>query len=360
MNEALIARVKKVYKRYHGPSKSSFEYLSNKWNVGINTRKVGQELAHGTYGSVHELGTDKRYVIKRMDLGSDDMNLNLLRTFTNELRVGTTPRISQVGPKIYGWRVFSDSDENGNDEWFGEYIMDNVLHGETELVSQTLAQYVTKWKPGPEAPLFKKLKTTLRNFWLITKGYHGDLHGGNIAVVSRPDGTVVRVMIYDYGAHKRTKVRLSPSMTFEQLTEAINKNFARSATKRPQSVSLFPNPKKRPMYTVSSKMYAPTLGQTRRSNANLLRTVNFTTGHIMKNAGPMSLMNVLYRKKKTKLANYYNRSTAIPKTARAAPKPYVSPKRTQKTIRNYFRVPSPPKPKTFTQRSLINYFKKLV
>ena len=357
MNESLVARVTKVYKRYHGPSKSSFEYLSNKWNVGINTRKVGQELAHGTYGSVHELGTDKRYVIKRMDLGSDDMNLNLLRTFTNELRVGTTPRISQVGPKIYGWRVFSDSDENGNDEWTGEYIMDNVLRGETELVSQSLAQYVTKWKPGPGAPLFKKLKTTLRNFWLITKGYHGDLHGNNIAVVSRPDGTVVRVMIYDYGAHKRTKVRLTRNMTFEQLTEAINKNFARSATKRPQSISLFPNPKK---YTIHSKTYAPNLGQARRSNANLLRTVNVATGHIMKNAGPTSLMNVLLRKKKVAVPNYFPRGPQRPKTAQVAPKPYVSPKRVQKSIKNYYRGPSPPKPKTFTQRPLTNYFKKVI
>ena len=295
-------KIRRVYRRYHGPSKGALKYHTiGTWRgyglpAIMKTRSVTTEKLGGktTYGTVYEFGTDKRYVLKKMKIIDDDD----MAIFKNEIRVGTTPGIQRVGPRIYGWKIDSDS---------GQYIMDNVLLGDSTLVATSLTAYIQKFQPKEDNIVFKKLKTTIRNFWMITKGYHGDLHAENIAVVAKPNGSVVRVMVYDYGSHKRTKTRLTG--TFENMTRIINANFARSMAKRPFAVSLYPEG---PGYFTRTKTYAPLLGQTRRSNSNVLRATNFRTGKFIKGPGQKSLMNVLLRTQRT-------------------------PRSKQMTIKNYFR-----------------------
>ena len=334
MKDDAISKIKKVFLRYHGPSKSALKTVENKnkWagtnklklaNV-IKKRTIGPLISSGAYGDVYQFGTDFKYVWKLMNIRDKDD----LKIFMNEIRVGTTPGIERVGPRIYGW-----STPKTGTGMTGVYIMDNVLRGDTSLVSQSLEAYIGKYHPTADAPVFKMLKTTIRNFWLITKGYHGDLHGQNIAVLTKGNTpNVARVMIYDYGASKRLKGRLNRHMTFEQLANTINKNFARSVAKRPNRISMFPA---HPAYRVQSKVYAPILGQARRSNSNVLRSLSVKTGGLMKNRVP-SIMNMLYRPRKTTLPNYFGSPRKVVRSVRPRV-PYTSPKRVQTSIKNYFK-----------------------
>ena len=141
------------------------------------------------------------------------------------------------------------------------------------------------------------MKTTLRNFWLISKGYHGDLHTNNIAVVFKRGGHPVpdRVMIFDYGSHKRTKVKFTRNMSLNNMTRVINANFARTIAKpnRQNRVTMYPGPEYGNI--VKSKLYNPVLGQPRRANSNMLRTHSSITGRAMRTGrvNNKSLMNVM-------------------------------------------------------------------
>jgi len=236
-----------------------------------------------TYGSVYALGSDHKYVIKKMENVNDD---DALKVFLNEVRVGMTPGIQRVGPRIYGYKV-----RPTGDSFTCEYIMDDFTRGDPTLRSMLLREYIDTYKPGPDHLVFKKLKTTLRNFWLISKGYHGDLHTNNIAVVFKPGGHPVRVMIFDYGSHKRTKVKFTRNMSLNNMTRVINANFARSTNKPGRNSYMYPESK----FIVKSKVYNPVLGQPRRSNSNMLRTHSSIAGVIMRTNRPnnKSLMNVI-------------------------------------------------------------------
>lgn len=313
MNEA-VSKAQKVYRMYHGPSKTSLKLTSYN-GTWYGNKKIARpivitsEVSSGQYGSVLELGHDKKYVLKIMSLGvaSVPPNNDLTKIFLNEIRVGTTHNIQRVGPRIYSWRITkaAGAGKNGGDVWLGQYIMDNVLRGNNSLFSYTLHSFIEKYKPGRDADVFKKLKKTIRNFWIITQGYHGDLHSGNISVVADKDGTVKRVMIYDYGAHKRTKVLLHRNASFKNLSKIINANFERSVLKRPEQANVYP---KNNRY-MKSRTYAPILGQMRRPNGNVLRTTNLNTGTFQKLKTKIrkSIMSALLDPKKRNITNYFKR-----------------------------------------------------
>jgi hypothetical protein len=216
-----------------------------------------------------------------IDADDDDDKTQI---FLNEVRVGMTPGISRVGPRIYGFRI-----KFVGTQLVGSYIMDDFVKGDTSVKSLLLYDYIQKYRPGPNHVVFKKLKTTLRNFWLISKGYHGDLHTNNIAVVFKSRGTVVRVMIFDYGAHKRTKTKFTRNMSLADMARIINANFARSELKSP--ATLYPEG-----VPVQTKVYYPMAGQPRRSNADVLRAHAANTGSLRTGlTGQKSIMNVLMR-----------------------------------------------------------------
>lgn len=161
-------------------------------------KKLGRESA---YGVVHDVGKPGIYVIKRMNFHDEDD----VKSFRNEIKVGSLPRIGEVGPRIYAYKIIMRS--NGNDLGYGEYIMDHVTKGQKYKRFLDLNDYFDeKYKTFcPTSltgdPILQALKETLFKFYTITKGYHGDLHGGNILVLIPTQGEP-SVQIIDYGSHK--------------------------------------------------------------------------------------------------------------------------------------------------------------
>lgn len=250
-------KIQSVYRNHlahiRGPSlsKENLKVIVSSWNKETAVALIKEhpidknKTVGGLHGEVFELGTDMKYVLKHMSLRNEtDMNI-----FRNEIRVGTIPGIQSVGPKIYAWKTLLTTKPPE-----GIYIMDHILRGEKDNTWMTLAVYLAVINDiQPTDPVFVKLRRTLRNFWLLTKGYHGDLHYNNIAVVvskkvkanmvkryrrknnvPREECTpVVRVVIYDYGAHKLFKTPINKTKTtFLNLANVVNRNFKRSLAKR--------------------------------------------------------------------------------------------------------------------------------
>jgi len=226
----------------------------------ISQLRVGDRIGGDTsFGSVRLLGDDGKYVVKRMVFKAN-RNTDYLKIFLNEVRVGRMPHIAKVGPKIHLWRLIRDST---GEAVAGEYIMDSFTKGNPNLKVFTLSQYFRSSCPARGHPIFGKLRETLFNFWRITQGYHGDLHTSNIAVLVKRDGSIARLLIFDYGAHKRFKETASSSC-FEDFVDQIDREFQKRYTKSGASVEFFP-----PMSTV--KTVQPVRGQSFRPNTNLLR-----------------------------------------------------------------------------------------
>jgi hypothetical protein len=208
-----------------------------------------------------------------MEFKDDDGSDNL-KIFLNEVKVGGTPGIEKVGPRIYAWRIIRSSNGKATS---GQYIMDSFTKGDSSLTSYSFSTYVNRffrYCPGPTHPLIKMLKESLKNFYVITQGYHGDLHTGNIAVLFDPKSRdVKKVIIYDYGSHKKFKSKVSASMCLEDIMDVINREYKKSFNKYKYSQnSKFP-------VTSSVNVYYPNRSQPRRSNTQLLKAM-IPTGNI--------------------------------------------------------------------------------
>ena len=230
------------------------------FNNAIRNRTVGKRLGdRSAFGEVHELGSSLKYVVKRMKVDTP----SLKKIFYNELRVGSTPGISKVGPRIYAWRI-----KGG----YGEYIMDNFVRGDRSLTVTTFHEYM--WKhfakkcPPKSHVVWGRLRTLLKNFWVVTKGYHGDLHTNNIVVLTKPDGSIERMMIFDYGSHKKFKASVNTTMCFDDLVMLIQAEFQRSNLKSEYELNQLPN-------GTGIKMYEPKTGQPRRGNVPMLMGINY-------------------------------------------------------------------------------------
>jgi hypothetical protein len=193
------------------------------------------------------------------------------KIFFNELRVGSTPGISAVGPRIYAWRIRGQ---------YCEYIMDNFVKGDTTLAATTFHEYM--WKhfakkcPPKSHAVWGRLRTLLVHFWRVTKGYHGDLHANNIVVLTKPDGSIKRMMIFDYGSHKKFKASVNKSTCFDDFITLIRTEFHRSNQKSEYNLNEFPNGS-------GIMMYRPKTGQARRSNAAMLSGINYLGNPIRHN-----------------------------------------------------------------------------
>jgi hypothetical protein len=196
--------------------------------VGAN-RNSGRQLGSAsTYGTVIEIGG--KFVKKKMIFKKNQADA-YLKIFLNEIRVGSIPGIQKVGPKIYAWRIHRNS---AGDATSGEYIMDNfniVPEGYTSVpfdkyIRDVLGNRKTFRLKILENIFYKKFKYFLREFWRITKGYHGDLGIQNIAIVYNKSTRLVKKFIFfDYGSHKKFKTSTNNSTTFENFVNVINKEF---------------------------------------------------------------------------------------------------------------------------------------
>jgi hypothetical protein len=208
MPSALKSSYPSALRTSNNNNSNSNKNVNNNWIKTSNKNfprniKPGPIISSGGFGTVRKLTPG--FVIKKMFLESQ-RNINI---FMNEIRVGTMPGIKEVGPKIYAYRI------SGN---VGQYIMDDLGN------FLTLASFTRKMCPPTNHPIYTALKECLVKFYKITKGYHGDLHADNIAVVFNKDGSFKKIMIYDYGAHRPFKNNSSASC-FEEYMNKINRNF---------------------------------------------------------------------------------------------------------------------------------------
>jgi hypothetical protein len=115
-------------------------------------------------------------------------------SFNTEIKVGQMKNINQVGPRVLAFRRLQGK---------GQYIMDNVELGDAKAKVYTFSQFKRAKIPG----FLDFFKNAVKRFHTITKGNHGDLHGGNILIVV--NGKNIRVNIIDYGAFRTRKELLN-------------------------------------------------------------------------------------------------------------------------------------------------------
>lgn len=280
--------VSNTVKRYH--ANKSLQALRSVHNAG--KLRLGSQIGTAsTYGKVRLLGTESRYVLKEMDISRP----GLKRIFDNEVRVGSVPGISAVGPRIYAYLISPDGKR-------GAYIMDNFVRGHEELVPVTLEQYArADWRnacPLPTDPVIRLLKRKLVQFYKVTKGYHGDLHPGNIVLLLHEDtGAVKGLQIFDYGSHKAFKKNIT-GMCFDKIMDVIASEFKSSYKKKKainqRYVSAYPNES---VPVVSSR------GQPYRPNSAMLKRINYrSAANVLPHNAP-GLLNAMRSPKKPSLLN---------------------------------------------------------
>ena len=224
--------------------------------------RIGKESA---FGEVFDIGHG---LVKKVVYFPNRL-FNYLKIFMNEVRVGRTPGIEAVGPKVYAWRVVRN--ERG-EMTQGEYIMDNFAAVPPAYMVMVLDDYIQKLGacPAPSHPIYAKLKAALLTFWRLTKGYHGDLHAGNIAVVvNRATKMPKSVVIFDYGAHKRFKSHTNTETCFDEYIDIIDREFQRRSRK--QTVRL---------KNGVIPYFLGRFGQGRKANTNSLRGINVAGFHV--------------------------------------------------------------------------------
>jgi hypothetical protein len=271
-----------VKKHQYNVAKEVFRRVSNPDGSLKMGPRIGSQSA---FGIINIVGDQNRFVMKTMYLRTPSEH----RIFVNELTVGMNPAIRIVGPKIYLWR-----------QWYkdglliGQYIMDNFTKGRPGYFTMSLQDYAQKtWDtcPGPNDKVVKLLKKRLTQFWKITKGYHGDLHTENIALLFNEAGDLKNLFIFDYGAHKKFKnLRESnyQRYCFEDYIKVIQKQFKISRNRKGGS-NFYPN--------VSVPIVKPK-GQPYRSNVNMLSKLNYKNGRRTLGPKNKSLLNILLEKPK--------------------------------------------------------------
>jgi len=251
-----------------------------------NGKRMGNQ---SVYGTVTKIGG--KFVKKTMAFtttGSDS-----LKIFLNEVRVGSIPGIQAVGPKIYAWRINRDAQGKAVS---GSYIMDDFTisppNYKTVLVYDYFKNVLKGACPAPQSNFYQKLKESLTKFWQITKGYHGDLHIGNMAVTYHELSLgVKKFLFFDYGSHKKFKTATNSSKSFENFISIIEDEVNKRASKK--TTEVFHN---NGIATIEGLR-----GQPRRSNIQLLREVGLGSKY---NQSLMSCMNP---------ANYTRRVTLAPR-----------------------------------------------
>jgi hypothetical protein len=163
-------------------------------------KTLGVPSKNGTVRPISYKGNSLRFVSK--EVPREKLNI-----FKKELLVGHLLGVEKFGPRILAYRVLPDR---------GEYIMDNFLRGRTGLKVLTLDQFKKKYGRVPVI-IWKMLYKSLLSFYQITRGYHGDLHTNNIAIIMR-GGKPVQIQIYDYGTWRPFTKRI----VSQKLTNYLN------------------------------------------------------------------------------------------------------------------------------------------
>jgi hypothetical protein len=270
------------------------ENENKKINDALTANRKIKLGGNTSYGSVYQIS--EKYVMKKMKFDHAANDSDNLKIFLNEVRVGGLPGIEKVGPRIYAWRIRRD--KNGY-ATHGEYIMDSFT--KSGEVYTSLKKYAKKVCPEKNHPIFKMLKKTLTDFWKVTKGYHGDLHTENIAVILDPKNLLEpkRVIIFDYGSHKAFKVPVNDHTCFDDFVRIIDKQWKNTVNKYGANIEQYPE-------NSNVNVVYPKRSQPRRPNTQLLRHIT-VTGKVYKKKElrtEPTLMKLLEPKTQRKITNY--------------------------------------------------------
>jgi hypothetical protein len=182
--------------------------------------------------------------------------------FMNEVRTGSHQELykTKTGPRVLAYY---------KDSRFGMYVMDSFTFGQPNYKHSTLNQYLRNSCPAPNSQLIKMLKTTLLRFYGITKGYHGDLHNGNIAVVTDENNTLKWVLIFDYGAHILFKNK-SECKHLHDVFKKIHKEHGQNVLEENNRERKTKGAKYKPYVYNGSRVVQKGTQQPYRSNVNVL------------------------------------------------------------------------------------------
>jgi predicted unusual protein kinase regulating ubiquinone biosynthesis (AarF/ABC1/UbiB family) len=180
---------------------------------------IGKKIGSGLFGQVFLLAPDDRYVLKTTKKEN-------VYQFKKEIEIGSIPGIQEVGPRVYCYKKTSDN---------LMYIMDNVakMDGCNNCKSMSLDEYFkdnfSGQCPLKTHPIVKMLARTLIRFYTITKGWHGDLHFGNIMVILDNDEKLKSIKLIDYGTHQKfINSNKNLPECLKGMFERINSNFSKN------------------------------------------------------------------------------------------------------------------------------------
>ena len=193
---------------------------------------IGQRIGTGSaHGAIYELDSDSRKVIKVVIKTQP-----FQKEFFNEVKVGRTPGIEQVGTRIYQ-AFYQEQREHRPRRWMGVYVMDHLKSGDSENEVITLRTYWEQyWKketcPTSQDRILKMYVDLIFNFYKITRGWHGDLHSDNIQVIMN-NGVVTRMYVIDYGSHTpfKNNSNLNKMTCLDQVLDKIENNWAMMNTR---------------------------------------------------------------------------------------------------------------------------------
>jgi hypothetical protein len=273
-----------MWSRPNGVGNANFKNAVNASKIYRNQPNLNSD---GAFGRVTKIGG--KYVKKFMDFRRSNQNLNFEKIFMNEVRVGSLPGMF---PRIYAWKVKKIEGKPVG----AEYIMDDFRVAppgyKVVLMRKYLSMKYGNACPSKEEPVYRELRKALYTFWKTSKGYHGDLHVGNMAVMYKiDDKSIKKIIIFDYGSHKRFKSNIGPNPCFENYIQLIDKEFSNSIKNKPQG---YHPPNTRILYAKPHNRR-----QLFRSNANMLRGLRLTQESKIVNGNfTTSMMSAIHPKNK--------------------------------------------------------------
>ena len=197
----------------------------------VRGQRIGSKSVNGqVYQLLHKDTLEvSQYVIKTIKINS---NIKF-KEYRNELYVGTCKNIENTGPKIYAFRMNKKLQQ-------GEYVMDNLYRFTNNIQTLDMHSYInyikqftdTELKKEYITILLKKFIKTLKNFYKITNGYHGDLHLENVMIyLDSSIYKVVDVKIFDYGSFRKFKLNSTKNKILVNIFSDILNNVVGQNTK---------------------------------------------------------------------------------------------------------------------------------
>ena len=123
------------------------------------------------------------YVLKRIYNHSGNHNTPQEKSFKSEVAIGSLPDIGKVGARLFVYRTVPETNDHAQ---YFDLLMENIGRDVIPIKDVEITPKIVK-----------KVWETILDFYRITKGSHGDLHGENMYLTSTGE-----VKIIDYGMYR--------------------------------------------------------------------------------------------------------------------------------------------------------------